>query len=317
MRNAILAALLFALLCYTPPAAHAWNDHGHMLIALLSYRRLSPAQKTKVDEILKQHPHYEAFLSRNKPSDVPSGEWAFLRAAIWPDFVRSIEHRGNFHRARWHYINLPFTPPGEAQHLTGPKFQVPTINILVSIDECRDLLGEDYPSASRKAVHLAWLEHLVGDIHQPLHCITLVNRAYPRGDLGGNQLAVRSGNTVKRLHGYWDDVLGTDVTYSALVAAANGIADDPALAAESFPELRSRKTPKAWADEGHKLAKDHAYLNGMLPFASYESFDRGQLTANEVPLLPQDYEQNARQVAKRRAALASYRLAAAIEQSLK
>jgi hypothetical protein len=311
-------SLMFLLVCLAPlPSLQAWNDRGHMLIALLAYRQLPAAQKKKVDELLAAHPHYELFLTRNQPAGVSPQEWAFLRAATWPDFVRNAEHRANFHRAKWHYINLPFIPPGEESHLTGPPFETPTINILVAIDECRDVLREDYPAASRKAIHLAWLEHLIGDIHQPLHCITLVHRAYPRGDLGGNLLAVRSRDSVKRLHGYWDDALGFETNYPDLAKAADEIAADPALARSAFSELLTKETPRAWAEEGFALGKRHVYLDGTLPFVPYEAYEQKQLAKEQVPQLPEEYEQTARQLARRRAALASYRLTDALVDCLR
>ena len=316
MNRKIFALTTAIVMAASTVHLQAWNDRGHMLIALLTYRNLDSQRKAKVDEILKQHPHYGLFLTSNRPNGVSAEEWAFLKAATWPDFVRGLDHRGNFHRARWHYINLPFVPPGEEAHLTGPKFETPTINVLFSIDECRDVLREEYPAAARKAIHLAWLEHLVGDIHQPLHCITLINRAYPRGDLGGNLLAVRTGENVKRLHGYWDDALGIDTTYASIAAVADQIAADKSLAASAFPELTSHTTPRSWADEGFLLARQHVYLNGELPFAEYDAFDKRRLSADQVPLLPEDYERNAKQLAQRRAALASHRLNALLTEAL-
>jgi S1/P1 Nuclease len=43
----------------------------------------------------------------------------------------------------------------------------------------------------RKAIALAWLFHLVGDIHQPLHTAQLFTTEYPQGDRGGNEICVR------------------------------------------------------------------------------------------------------------------------------
>ena len=43
----------------------------------------------------------------------------------------------------------------------------------------------------RKAIALAWLFHLVGDIHQPLHTAQLFTVDYPKGDRGGNEICVR------------------------------------------------------------------------------------------------------------------------------
>ena len=58
-----------------------------------------------------------------------------------------------------------------------------------------------------KAVALAWLLHLVGDIHQPLHCSSRVtpDEALPRGDAGGNTFRLDDN---RNLHGYWDRILG-------------------------------------------------------------------------------------------------------------
>jgi len=43
----------------------------------------------------------------------------------------------------------------------------------------------------RKAIALAWLFHLVGDITSHLHTTQLFTVEYPTGDRGGNQICVR------------------------------------------------------------------------------------------------------------------------------
>ena len=68
-----------------PNAALAWNETGHMTVALIAYRQLSDSQKQKVAEILKAHPHYKLRLNADLPDGVNADEWAFLRAATWPD----------------------------------------------------------------------------------------------------------------------------------------------------------------------------------------------------------------------------------------
>ena len=71
-------------------AGAAWNDTGHMTVAEIAYRQLDDAQKQKVADILKQHPHYQLLLHAHVPEGVDADEWAFLKAATWPDFVRPI-----------------------------------------------------------------------------------------------------------------------------------------------------------------------------------------------------------------------------------
>lgn len=52
---------------------------------------------------------------------------------------------------------------------------------------------------------MRFLTHLVGDIHQPLHATSLVNKRFPKGDNGGNAFMI--DNSSKNLHNYWDQIL--------------------------------------------------------------------------------------------------------------
>jgi len=46
---------------------------------------------------------------------------------------------------------------------------------------------------------------MVGDIHQPLHSVSLFNHTYPKGDAGGNFLKLQMLNgTIANFHSYWD-----------------------------------------------------------------------------------------------------------------
>jgi hypothetical protein len=44
---------------------------------------------------------------------------------------------------------------------------------------------ENQNDPERRAIALAWLFHLVGDIHQPLHTAQLFTVDYPRRDRAG------------------------------------------------------------------------------------------------------------------------------------
>jgi S1/P1 Nuclease len=63
-------------------------------------------------------------------------------------------------------------------------------NILTAMAENERVvrIGTD---PEQKAIALAWLFHLVGDIHQPLHTAQLFTVEYPKGDRGGNEICVR------------------------------------------------------------------------------------------------------------------------------
>jgi S1/P1 nuclease len=68
---------------------------------------------------------------------------------------------------------------------------------------------KNYNEAEQKAIALAWLFHLVGDIHQPLHTAQLFTVDYPNGDRGGNEicLRVRQAGQPIDLHRFWDGVI--------------------------------------------------------------------------------------------------------------
>ena len=55
------------------------------------------------------------------------------------------------------------------------------VNILTAMAE-NESVAKNVSDGERKAIALAWLFHLVGDIHQPLHTAQLFSIEYPKGD---------------------------------------------------------------------------------------------------------------------------------------
>ncbi len=57
---------------------------------------------------------------------------------------------------------------------------------------------------------MVFLEHFVGDIHQPLHVISRITNGCAE-DKGGNDFCFRESKTSycrKNLHALWDNALG-------------------------------------------------------------------------------------------------------------
>src|SRR5437870_13642051 len=77
----------------------------------------------------------------------------------------------------------------------------------------------------RKAIALAWLFHLVGDIHQPLHTAQLFTTDYPKGDRGGNEICVRvkEAEQPMDLHRFWDGVSTSRSNLTPLRNTAPGL----------------------------------------------------------------------------------------------
>src|SRR5439155_1114020 len=114
-RRGLVGLLVFTLAIQTAASAWAWNETGHMTVALIAWRRLSDEQRKRIGEILKSHPHYQQLLLVGKPADVDEREWAFLRASFWPDLIRpgadKPEEFTKYHRGTWHYCDFPFIAP--------------------------------------------------------------------------------------------------------------------------------------------------------------------------------------------------------------
>jgi hypothetical protein len=179
----VLVALLLGLLLFSRQVSFAWSGPGHMVVAGIAYRDLPTEQRQKVSELLKHHPNYSAWTNRfsadSSPVDLET--FVFMRASTWPDEIR---RKGNaYDHPEWHYVDYPLEPPS----FPDKPSPFPTNDILYGIGQCEKELMDTNAPIEDRAAYLSWLIHLVGDIHQPLHCSTLVNDDYPApaGDKGG------------------------------------------------------------------------------------------------------------------------------------
>jgi hypothetical protein len=315
----VLAAFLIVVVL--AGRAAAWNSTGHMAVALLAWKQLDRAQQQAAHQLLMAHPHYRRYLVDQRPEEVPEDEWAFLRAATWPDWVRETpEHHASdlkpFHHATWHYINLPFVAPSEAGEFKSADLSVGPPNVITALSEAFDALRGRQAAREDLAIHLCWVLHLAGDIHQPLHCTTLVSRRYPlpKGDEGGNRLAITPHSRPESLHSYWDGLLGKNTHYRALEEIVKRVDAGAENDREIAEKLRTHQTVESWADESYTAAVEFAYLNGQLPTVDFQQVEKGEIPQGEVPVLPAEYGSTARDVARRQAALAGLRLAAMVRQ---
>jgi hypothetical protein len=74
---------------------------------------------------------------------------------------------------------------------------------LYGIQQSEKTLSDSTTSAQEQALHLSWLIHLIGDVHQPLHCCSLFNSDYPTGDKGGNSFFIKPATKGIPLHSFW------------------------------------------------------------------------------------------------------------------
>jgi len=329
-----LAVFLTIVLSAMP--ASAWNERAHKLIGHLAFRHLNEDERDRVHAILKKHPHYEAYLTADRPASVDPREWAFMTASYWPDWVREprdfqgdldAHWRYKFSRPNWHYVNFPYRAGQTAFEITVPVQGPDEPNVLQQLglgEEVIKDLAEDEGQAEgvdrgqNKAVRVCWLFHLSEDIHQPLHAATLVSDGrLLDGDRGGNFLAVKRGadSAPVNLHSYWDGVLGDSTDYHSIAKLADELLKDPSLARDRLSELTEVHGYRNWAKESYELAAKEVYLGGDLPIILWVDKDeQDQAYRERVPTLPGEYNEKATEIGRRRTIVASYRLADKLRQ---
>jgi S1/P1 Nuclease len=326
--RALWISLSLAMLLASPaPRAQAWNEVGHMVVAKLAWDRLDEAAKKEAVRLLKRHPHHSEFLAQNKPAGVKdSDEWLFLRAATWPDWVRPPQSGEpsrptqiiRFHRGDDHFVNMPFVAPGSEGAVHVPE-DTDKNDILCAFRQRVGELVSKQTTDADKAVALSWILHLVGDVHQPLHCCTRYSAPnFLDGDMGGNLVAVQISGESVLLHTYWDGLLGAlpgfedtlphqEKVYDLLTAAVDPLERDQKYGRDQLQQLKTKPSLETWAAESFAFAKEVAYRDGDRPLAGKRA-PKDVMPPNPPPV-GKDYDSKARDVARERVALAGYRLA--------
>ena len=320
--------LVVALVLFSQCFTYAWNYAGHRIIASIAYDQLDPDTQAEMLELLKQHPRFEEdFQSRmpdviKKASPEVQHRWLFMRAATWPDLVRSFDeaNREKYHHSTWHYINQPLYLNTESEQFLSAR--IPTnlatslkagddpreFNILQALEYCVQQMNDPAVSKADKAIYLCWIMHLTGDSHQPLHSSALFSKKmFPEGDRGGNSIRIGKSN----LHSQWDGLLGNSYKYSDIVGRAVGIARDPAMKALGT-QATQQMDFNAWINESHQLAREKGYSAEILAVARTSEVAKGKF--QKIPSLPKAYYEQAGTIAAQRAAQSGWRLAELINR---
>jgi hypothetical protein len=300
----------------------AWNADGHMIVAFIAYRHLTPAARARVGALLQLNPQYASWIA-----GLPAGSSvdrrrrrAFIQAANWPDFIKraagyipdgadggftppesptasqNIGYPDRNRHMYWHFIDSPFSDDGT------PLKQAAAPNVLTEIVLFRDALGSSSTADGVKSYDLVWLIHLVGDVHQPLHAAARFRQNDSDGDNGGNDVKVHCPLGVlcgSNLHAEWDGVLGN--THDFAVVTSRGTMLD----ALPVPPGADIADPKAWTDESFALARTDVYRN---PAGEALGDPRADISA--------DYVAHAKDVSEIRVILAARRLAAMLNRAL-
>jgi hypothetical protein len=310
-----LAGLLIAVLIQKPAAA--WDAGAHELIATMTYSRLNPKAREAVSQLAREMVN-------------PEQTYDAITLACWMDDLRkdtAMPYHGMF--LSWHYIDIGIDPgdpqpslePGDDNDAHGNVVQALKRAVVV-------LKGGTDPYIKTKAMACAMAMHLVGDIHQPLHCATkyFISGGRLHNDAGGNKEDVLNGppgngapgEAKFNLHAFWDSAwrasfddasgcVALDLRYQehGVHEPQNVRSLAETLAQEPPPPGADLETHiDQWARESNGIARDFVYR---------------ELTATESKKecrLSSVYVSRANALARQRLVLAAWRLATLLNNTL-
>ena len=226
-RGEWLCAALVGLAASTLPA-WGWGEEGHRIVARIAQSRLNAQAGTKVAELLQ---------GQSLPT-----------VSVFADHYRLIDTN----TAPWHFVDIPvsathYDPVRDCERRHGC--------VVEQLEYFKTVLADQHTSLSNRAFALMFVVHLVGDLHQPLHCAD-------NNDRGGNEVKVvffghtdnPAGNPWN-LHAVWDTGLiehrgWTDTKYAHKLT----LYLDP----QTIPALQAGTTID-WALQSHSNAVHFAY----------------------------------------------------------
>jgi hypothetical protein len=269
----------------------------------------SPAALARMIELLEKHPKYEKMFAPKLEKVEPNqrGRALVMLAARWPDDIRDDR---DLDHPKWHYIDFPFKPKGQPASVATAEPDPD--NAMVAIRTNLGVLGQAQATDPEKAVAICWLLHVIGDIHQPLHTVSLFTAEYPApaGDEGGNKFKIRARPDSKpiSLHFYWDGLIaGSDDLRETGNKAIELRREYPRSSLKELGKQISAAEVERWIQEGVQIAQTVVYRQGKLLGSSDEK---------RAPALPEGYSKQVQPLAQRRAVLASYRAAATLAKAL-
>jgi len=260
-RAASVLAIAATVLC-VPVPAWPWGCEGHETIALVAQKHLTAHARRTVKDLLEPLP----IDPRLQRSCHPAGLDPLANVSTWADDVRG-DDASPFHgTGRWHFIDIPRNAAPDDLKTSCP---LPAGCVTAAIEDQLTKLRAHRTDRRRAAEALMFIIHLVGDLHQPLHCAT-------NGDSGGNCVPVAYFGSEPRLspahpendvyepnlHAVWDtNIIRRIVGHRSPAWFADFL--DHRFRSQWALWQQDPIDLERWARESHQVAEETAY--GKLP----------------------------------------------------
>ena len=225
LNNLPVSWCLIVLFCLCPDTVQAWGSEGHFQVGKLALGGLDEKAASRMQALL----------------DTGNRE-AIDKACNWPDQIRETSEWE--WSAPQHYVNIPRASSVYDRERDCPE----GLCVTEAIKKYAGQLAEPRLDTRQRWEAFAWLCHLVGDLHQPLHT------GY-KDDRGGNYYEIIFQGQASDLHQFWDRILIRERL------GRNGTWKVPALDDREVitgNEWNPSETD-TWTSESHALVKQAAY----------------------------------------------------------
>ena len=279
----------------------AWDDSGHKLAAYIAWERMTPQAREMAIKILLNAPEDSQIMALHPtPPDIeistyPIGARSklakqrdfFMIVAYWADIARERKYpnRFKFHHGTWHYLDTLWREVDgkiEVMQDETPDKENAVERLFYFDKVLKDSVTKD----ADKAVALAWILHLGGDIHQPLHASGRVTDVEPKGDQGGNtfSLSPKDAPRKENLHWFWDSIVIRSVARKNDASDAEYLLPIAAKMMKKYPfeKMQSRLEIgqfDKWQNESFQVASTKLYPStlkrGEMPTENYRKMAFG------------------------------------------
>lgn len=231
--------VVLALVVTTP--AHAWGKIGHRVAAEIADQHLSGQARAAITLIL--------------------GEESLAESATWPDFMRSSD--ASFWRREAGPLHYVTVPAGKTYAQVGAP---PEGDAVTGLARFRAILVDPDTSVAQRQLALRFIVHIIGDLHQPLHCGNGTDR-------GGNDFGVTWKGRATNLHFVWDTGLVEEeaLSYSEMtqwltrhIAAEQVLSwweKDPLVWIAESAEIRDTIYPDADDETARNLSWNYVFTH--------------------------------------------------------
>jgi len=229
MRALVCVVLSVAVLsCYSTPA-FAWGRKGHRIVATIAEQNISDQTHLRIKQIL-------------------GGGVTLADVANYADDVRD-QHPETYN---YHFVDIPIdnnVNDDEYKPSRDCKMKPKGDCVLAALSRYRDKVLSPSSTPEQRADALKFIIHLVGDMHQPLHC------AERNNDGGGGGVSVTWFTANANLHSVWDSLI-IDRPHLSDAKFVQGLINGST--AQERAEMREGNILQ-WALEAHRIAGESAY----------------------------------------------------------